>query len=154
MFKEVEFSKRFEKAAKAGFGAVEMLWPYELAKADLKKLLDDNGLKLALFNTKGGDTANGQWGRAAIPGGFDDAKEDIDLALDYAVYTGCKTVHVMSAVVKGFDKEASYEALAKSVEYAASQARSHGITITLVTTSKYSLTFTMPKWLTAASPNF
>ena len=52
MFKEVEFSKRFEKAAKAGFGAVEMLWPYELAKADLKKLLDDNGLKLALLIPK------------------------------------------------------------------------------------------------------
>lgn len=131
MFKEVEFSQRFEKAAKSGFSAVEMLWPYELAKADLKKLLDDNGLKLALFNTKGGDTANGQWGRAAIPGGFNDAKEDIDLALDYAVFAGCKTVHVMSAVVKGFTKEAAYDALAKSVEYAAAQAKPHGITITL-----------------------
>ena len=131
LFKEAVFERRFERAARAGFRAVEMLWPYALTKEELKKCLDDNGLKLALFNTRGGDTARGEWGRAAIPGAFEAAKEDIDLALDYAVFTGCHSVHVMSAVVRDFTKEASYEALRKSIDYAASQAKPQAITITL-----------------------
>ncbi len=131
LFKEVSFKERFAKAHNTGFQAVEMLWPYELTKEELKNLLKDNDLALALFNTAGGDTAKGEWGRAAIPGAFLKAKDDIDQALDYASYTGCKTVHVMAAVLKGFTKEASYKALEESVRYATSKAQNLGITITL-----------------------
>ena len=131
LFKEVSFKERFARAHNAGFRAVEMLWPYELTKEELKALLVENNLTLALFNTAGGDSAFGEWGRAAIPGAFNKAKDDIDLALSYAAFTGCKTVHVMAAVVKGFTKEASYKALEESVRYATQEAAKHGITITL-----------------------
>ncbi len=131
LFKEVPFKERFARAHRAGFTAVEMLWPYELTKEDLKDLLIENQLSLALFNTLGGDTDSSEWGRAAIPGQFLKAKEDIDLALSYATFTGCKTVHVMAAVLNGFSKEAAYSALEESVRYATSKAATSGITITL-----------------------
>ena len=131
MFKEVDFKKRFAKAAACGFKAVEMLWPYELSKAELKHLLDDNGLTLALFNTLAGDVSKGQWGKAALPGEFAEAKKDIDLALEYAVYSGCKTVHIMSAVVKGLNKDLCYAAMEESLTYAANAAAKEGITVTI-----------------------
>lgn len=131
LFKEVPFKERFAKAHAAGFEAVEMLWPYEVSKEELKSLLEENNLTLALFNTRGGDTASGEWGRAAIPGDFVKAKDDIDLALSYAAYTGCKTLHMMATVVKDFTKEEAYSALEESVRYATSEAAKHGITITL-----------------------
>ena len=40
MFKETDFLSRFERAARAGFKAVEFLWPYDYKKEELAKLLD------------------------------------------------------------------------------------------------------------------
>jgi len=50
-FNEVPFLQRFAAAAQAGFDAVEFLFPYDYPAEQLKTLLDDNGLKLVLFNT-------------------------------------------------------------------------------------------------------
>ena len=44
LFNEVPFLDRFERAAKAGFEAVEFLFPYAYSTADIKARLDDNGL--------------------------------------------------------------------------------------------------------------
>ena len=46
LFTEVPFLDRFEKAAKAGFKAVEFLFPYPYAADELRKRLQDNGLTL------------------------------------------------------------------------------------------------------------
>ena len=50
MFNEVPFLDRFDAAAKAGFQAVEFLFPYDFPAVELKKRLDANGLTQALFN--------------------------------------------------------------------------------------------------------
>ena len=39
MFNEVPFLQRFDAAAKAGFKAVEFLFPYEYPAADLRRRL-------------------------------------------------------------------------------------------------------------------
>ncbi|MEY3969221.1 MAG: hypothetical protein RL617_234, partial [Pseudomonadota bacterium] len=46
LFNEVDFLGRFEKAASAGFEAVEFLFPYDYSAEELRKCLDDNKLKL------------------------------------------------------------------------------------------------------------
>jgi len=51
MFQEVPFMERFSAAAKAGFKAVEFMFPNEYPIAHLKKELDGNGLRLVLINT-------------------------------------------------------------------------------------------------------
>jgi hydroxypyruvate isomerase len=40
LFNEVPFLERFEKAHKAGFTAVEFLFPYAFSAAEIKGLLD------------------------------------------------------------------------------------------------------------------
>lgn len=67
MFNEVPFLERFEAAAKAGFKAVEFLFPYEYPAELLAEKLKQNGLKQVLFNTAPGDVAAGEWGRRRCP---------------------------------------------------------------------------------------
>lgn len=97
MFTEAPFIERFAAAAEAGFQAVEFLFPYDFAASEIKAQLSRHNLTLALFNTSAGDTAAGEWGRAALPGREHDARADIDLALEYALALECEQVHIMAA---------------------------------------------------------
>lgn len=55
MFTEVPFIERFAAARKAGFDAVEFLFPYDYSTLQIQKQLEQNHLTLALFNTAPGD---------------------------------------------------------------------------------------------------
>ncbi|MFQ1049516.1 2-oxo-tetronate isomerase [Avibacterium paragallinarum] len=132
MFNEVPFLDRFEAAAKAGFRYVEYLWPYDYSTTELKQRLDQFGLKQVLFNTQAGDVSQGEWGVAAIPGREDDARRDIDLALEYALVLNCPNVHVMAAVVpEGADREAYKSTFIDNVRYAADKFKPYGIKVLL-----------------------
>lgn len=132
MFKEVDFLQRFEEAAKCGFKAVEFLWPYDYDKNELAKILKDNKLEVALFNTTAGDVAHGQWGHAGLPGYEAQFKEEIETSLDYAVALNCKTVHVMSAVVPHpWEKAACTEVFVKNMRMAADLFAKHGKQLTM-----------------------
>ena len=132
LFKEFPLAGRFEQAAKAGFPAVEMMWPYELAKGDLTALLKKHHLQLALFNTSGGDTAHGEWGRAALPGREGDAQQDLQQALEYAEAAKCPCVHVMAGVVpEGADPRPYRDTLMSNLREAAPRFADLGITLTL-----------------------
>lgn len=51
MFTEVPFIERFAAARKAGFDAVEFLFPYDYSIQQIQQQLAQNHLTLALFNT-------------------------------------------------------------------------------------------------------
>ena len=72
MFTEVPFLDRFEAAAKAGFTAVEFLFPYEFPAREIGDRLHRHGLTQALFNLPPGDWAAGEKGFAALPARFAD----------------------------------------------------------------------------------
>ena len=65
MFNEVPFLDRFERAAKAGFTAVEYLFPYEYPAPEIAARLKANGLRQVLFNAPPGNWAAGERGLAA-----------------------------------------------------------------------------------------
>ena len=71
MFNELPFLDRFDAAAKAGFKAVEFLFPYDFPAAEIRKRLDGAGLQQVLFNMPPGDWANGERGMASLPGRVD-----------------------------------------------------------------------------------
>ncbi len=79
MFTEVPFIERFAAARKAGFDAVEFLFPYDYSTLQIQKQLEQNHLTLALFNTAPGDINAGEWGLSALPGREHEAHADIDL---------------------------------------------------------------------------
>src|ERR1700761_2663238 len=114
MFNEVPFLERFEAAAKAGFTAVEFLFPYAYPAEEIGKRLRDNGLTQALFNLPPGDWDAGEKGVAALPDRFADLQASLSTALPYAQVTGVKRVHLMAGIADRRDARA-VEAFYKSV---------------------------------------
>ena len=77
MFTEVPFLDRFDAAAKAGFTAVEFLFPYDHPAEAVGERLKRNGLTQALFNLPPGNWDAGEKGFAALPERFDDLKRSL-----------------------------------------------------------------------------
>ena len=67
LFTEVPFLERFERAANAGFEAVEFLFPYAHTVEEIKERLDATGLKIVLHNLPAGDWDAGERGIACDP---------------------------------------------------------------------------------------
>src|SRR5207237_2699799 len=81
MFTDVPFLDRFDAAAKAGFTAVEFLFPYDHPAEEVGKRLKSNGLTQALFNLPPGNWDAGEKGLAALPARFEDLKKSLNTAL-------------------------------------------------------------------------
>ena len=100
MFNEHPFLDRFAAAAAAaGFAAVEFLFPYDHAAADIRARLDDAGLQQILFNMPPGDWPVGERGLACLPGRQAEFRDGVKRALDYAAVFGTKRLHCMAGLV-------------------------------------------------------
>src|SRR5260370_38978784 len=126
MFNEVPFLDRFEAAAKAGFAAVEFLFPYEHPAEAVGQRLRKNGLTQALFNLPPGDWNAGEKGFAALPDRFVDLQESLRTALPYAQATGVKRLHLMAGIADRGDPKA-VAAFRKSVGWTAEDLMPHGL---------------------------
>jgi len=130
MFTEVPFLDRFEAAAKAGFTAVEFLFPYEFPVKDVGERLHRNGLVQALFNLPPGDWAAGEKGFAALPQRFADLQQSLHTALPYVEATGVKRVHLMAGIAERSDPKAVAQ-FRKSVAYTAEFFAPHGLDVVI-----------------------
>src|SRR5438067_1399649 len=91
MFQEIpNFLDRFDAAAKAGFKAVEFLFPYEHTPSAIAERVEKNRLTLALFNTVPGDWNGGERGLAALPGRERQFRDGVDTAIEYAKAANCR----------------------------------------------------------------
>ena len=82
MFNEVPFLDRFEAAARAGFEAVEFLFPYAYPVREIRSRLADNGLQLVLHNLPAGNWEAGERGIACHPDRVVEGQAGIARALD------------------------------------------------------------------------
>ncbi len=99
MFTELPFLDRFAAAGRAGFKAVEFLFPYDHPATEIRRRLDDNGLSLALFNMPPGDWAAGERGIACLPGRETEFREGVKQAIEYAHALGSPLLHCMAGIV-------------------------------------------------------
>ena len=98
MFNELPFLDRFAASAKAGFEAVEFLFPYDFPAAAIRQRLDDADLKQVLFNMPPGNWAAGERGLASLPGRTQEFRDNVAIALDYAGALGCSLIHCMAGI--------------------------------------------------------
>jgi len=127
MFNEVPFLDRFDAAAKAGFSAVEFLFPYDFPAVELKRRLAVNGLTQALFNMPPGDWANGERGLASLPGRQQEFRDNVAIALEYAEILDCKLIHCMAGIPPAGTHPVTAAALfASNVAWAAELAHQAG----------------------------
>ncbi len=119
LFAEMPFLARFAAAKAAGFGAVEILFPYETPIKTLCAAKEAAGLPVVLINTPPTDWDAGARGWAAVPGEEERFREDFEQALGYARALDAGIIHVMSGVAEG---EAARETLVGNLRWAAALA--------------------------------
>ena len=84
LFTEYPLIQRFEQAKKHGFNAVEIQFPYELSIETLKQVLNENKLKLVLFNIAADDLMQGGEGLASVPEKQELFKTALQQTVEYA----------------------------------------------------------------------
>lgn len=129
LFTDVPFLDRFERAARAGFTAVEYLFPYAFSPEEVSTPLAKYNLKQALFNLPAGDWEGGERGMASLPGREEEFAQNLEKGLLYAKANKAPIVHCMAGLPIGADlaeAERTYKAnIAKAADFFAP----HGITV-------------------------
>jgi hydroxypyruvate isomerase len=132
LFKEVPFLARFERAAAAGFAAVELWWPAGEALADVEAAVRDAGLRVALLNFDAGDMAAGYRGLLSDPDRVEGFRENVPVALDLAERLGCRRLNALAGLERApGERDAQLALAAESVRFAADRAAPLGMDITI-----------------------
>ncbi len=128
LFNEVPFLDRFEAAAKAGFTAVEFLFPYEYPPAELRARLQGNGLQLVLHNLPPGDWAQGERGIGCHPDRVAEFRNAVDRAIEYATQLGAPQLNCLAGIApKGVAGQTLRATFVENLRYAAEKLKRAGI---------------------------
>lgn len=120
MFNEMEFLDRFAAAARAGFPAVEYLFPYPYKAEQLAAKLAEHRLTQVLFNLPAGDWAKGERGIACHPDRVAEFREGVARAIAYAHELGCVRVNCLAGITPaGVTAERAHEVLVENLHFAA-----------------------------------
>lgn len=92
------FMARFDAAARAGFRAVEYMFPYDEDLDAIAGELRRLKLRQALFNLPAGDWAAGERGMACHPGREAEFAAALEQAIAYALATRCRRLHAMAGL--------------------------------------------------------
>ena len=132
LFSEVPFLDRFEQAAKAGFAAVEFLFPYEEGIDEIRSRLDQYDLAAVLFDVPLGDPDAGEVGTLCCPGRRDYFRQGFEMALDAARRLSCNRINVLLGNRDpGLDLASQVDCAVENLLWAAPQAQDAGVTLLL-----------------------
>jgi len=130
LFNEAPFLQRFDAAARAGFKAVEFLFPYEHPAEEIARRLRASGLANVLFNLPPGDWAAGERGIASLPGREAEFRASVRQAIDYARALGTPCLHAMAGLLPpDADAEHHRAVYIENLRHASAAVAPHGITL-------------------------
>jgi hydroxypyruvate isomerase len=128
LFTELPFMQRFEAAAKAGFKAVEYLFPYPFEKKELVAALRANGLQQVLHNLPAGNWDGGERGIACHPDRVGEFREGVGMAIDYATALGCPKLNcLLGKLPAGVSADEARKTAVENLRFAAKELQSAGI---------------------------
>lgn len=128
LFTERSFLDRFEAAARAGFKAVEFLFPYAYDAHELRRRLDDNGLQLVLHNLPPGDWEAGERGIACHPDRVQEFRAGVARGIEYARVLGVKQLNCLAGLAPaGWPDVLLRQTLVENLRYAAGEFRQAGL---------------------------
>lgn len=128
LFTELPMLERFEAARRAGFAAVEIQFPYDLAIESLRGALHDSGLPLVLINVPAGDLLSGGDGLACVPGEERAFSEALVAACAYGSALGVRCINVLAGrVPSGSDRDACSTVFRENLARAADRLSRLGI---------------------------
>lgn len=128
LFTEFPFLDRFAAAQKAGFKAVEFMFPYDYKLSDIKEVLHETSLKLVLFNLPAGNWAAGERGIALYPDRQEEFKNGVNNAVTYARELKTQRLNCLVGTISPNHTKAEQKAvLVENLRYAAEILQANGI---------------------------
>ena len=122
---------RIDAAARAGFRAVEMHWPYDVPAREIAAAARRNDITLLGVNTAPGRVAAGERGLGAVPGRERDFQATVDEAFEYCRSAGARAIHAMAGNVATSDRPSARAVFAANLRVAARKAAAQQITLLL-----------------------
>lgn len=130
LFTETSFLDRFGAAARAGFDAVEYLFPYDYDKSALRARLADHGLKQVLHNLPAGNWGAGDRGIACLPDRVAEFEAGVDRAVEYATTLGCARVNCLAGIKPASVRaDVARQTFIRNLRYAAPRLEAAGIAL-------------------------
>lgn len=128
LYNELPFLDRFAAAARAGFQAVEFLFPYDFKADDIARRLQDNRLQLVLHNLPAGNWAAGERGIACHPDRVGEFREGVLKALAYAAVLGTPQMNALAGMAPaGVSVQNARRTLVGNLKFAAGKLGEQGI---------------------------
>ncbi|HEY6632790.1 MAG TPA: TIM barrel protein [Rhizobiaceae bacterium] len=114
--------ERIDAAARAGFKAIELHWPYATPAGEISGRCATHGLVLLGINTPVGDAEKGDFGLGAQAGREAEFRATFEQSADYARAAGASSVHVMAGVVAPGHKARAKQVFIENLAFAAKAA--------------------------------
>jgi hydroxypyruvate isomerase len=128
LFTEAPFLDRFALAARAGFEAVEFLFPYAYPTHEIAARLRDNGLTLVLHNLPAGDWDAGERGIAVRPDRVDEFRSGVGRAIEVASHLGVPQLNcLVGKTPSGVDHAQVHATLVDNLRFAAGELKRAGL---------------------------
>ncbi|WP_431095936.1 hydroxypyruvate isomerase [Polaromonas aquatica] len=128
LFNEVPFLDRFEAASRAGFEAVEFLFPYAYDAGDIRQRLEAHNLKLVLHNLPAGDWDAGERGIACLPRRVDEFRAGVAKAVAYAEALGVGQLNCLAGKAPpDMDGALLRRTFIANLRYAAAELKKSGL---------------------------
>ncbi len=138
LFTEVPFLQRFDRAAAAGFKAVEAQFPYEAPAATIRERLVANGLTMVLHNLPAGDWAAGDRGLACNPARQAEFRAGVPKAIEYATTLGVPLLNCLAGKPgAGLDEATTHRTFVDNVRFAAAECKRAGVKLLMEPINNY-----------------
>src|SRR5262245_14619613 len=130
LFGEAEFPARFEAAARAGFKAVEIQFPYAWDPRQLAEVARRAAVEVVLINIPGGDPQKGERGIACLPSRASEFRDSVKKAVEYAAALGCRQMNCLAGIApRGSDPAELRATYVGNLKHAAGELERAGITL-------------------------
>ncbi|MDB6090415.1 MAG: isomerase [Gammaproteobacteria bacterium] len=123
--------QRIEAAARAGFRAIEMHFPYEVPASEVAEVARQHGLTILGINTAPGNIERGERGLGALAGREREFEAAIDQSIGYCVASGAAAIHVMAGNVVASERQRARLVFADNLRIAAVKAAAHELLLLL-----------------------
>jgi hydroxypyruvate isomerase len=138
LFTDAPLIERFGRAARAGFSAVELQFPYELPAAAIREQLDACGLQMVLHNLPAGDFAAGDRGIACDPARAAEFRAGVPRAIAYAQLLGVPRLNCLAGKMPaGVDDAALRRTFVDNLRFAAAALADAGLVLLVEPINRY-----------------
>ncbi|MDE2047887.1 MAG: hydroxypyruvate isomerase [Betaproteobacteria bacterium] len=140
LFNEVPFLDRFAHAARAGFTAVEFLFPYAWRAEEIRARLSAERLQLVLHNLPAGDWDAGERGIACLPERVAEFRDGVHRAVEYARTLGTPQLNCLAGKAPvGADPHELRATFVANLRYAADVLAAAGLRLLIEPINTYDI---------------